>query len=191
MAIRERRERERAQRHKLIIDTARELAEREGWDAVTTRRLAESVEYSQPVLYSHFAGKDAIVRAVAIEGFGELAKVLKEARSAREDPIEALRSAAMAYLDFAEKRPALYDAMFLRQLDIPFGTSEAPPELRAGFGELLAALEPVAGERDIDTLAEVFWSAIHGFATLMLGARLRPDLREARMDLLLELFMRE
>ncbi|ASR33657.1 TetR family transcriptional regulator [Prauserella marina] len=189
MAIRERRERERARRHKLIIDTARELAEREGWDAVTTRRLAESVEYSQPVLYSHFAGKDAIVRAVAIQGFGELAKALHAARSAQDDPTEALRAASMAYLDFAEKRPALYDAMFLQQLDIPFGTSETPQELRAGFDELLAALEPVAGDRDLDTLAEVFWSAIHGFATLMLGARLRPDLREARMNLLLDVFI--
>lgn len=37
-------------------------------DEVTTRRLAEFVEYSQPVLYSHFDGRDAIVRAVAIEG---------------------------------------------------------------------------------------------------------------------------
>ena len=40
---------------------------------MTTRRLAELVEYSQPVLYSHFDGKDAIVRAVAIEGFADLA----------------------------------------------------------------------------------------------------------------------
>jgi hypothetical protein len=36
-----RRERQRAERHQLIIDTARELAEASGWDAVTTRRLAE------------------------------------------------------------------------------------------------------------------------------------------------------
>jgi hypothetical protein len=58
---RNRRERERAERHSLILAVARELAEAEGWEAVTTRRLAERVEYSQPVLYSHFKGKDAIV----------------------------------------------------------------------------------------------------------------------------------
>ena len=75
-----RRDRERAQRHQMIITAARELAEAEGWDAVTTRRLAERIEYSQPVLYSHFDGKDAIVRAVAIQGFEELANHLRRAR---------------------------------------------------------------------------------------------------------------
>jgi AcrR family transcriptional regulator len=68
----ERRERERAQRRQVIVTAARELAEAEGWESVTTRRLAECIEYSQPVLYSHFEGKDAIVSAVAFEGFGEL-----------------------------------------------------------------------------------------------------------------------
>ena len=66
MSIQTRRERERAERERLIVTAAQELAETEGWDAVTTRRLAEKVEYSQPVPYSHFKGKDAIVAAVAV-----------------------------------------------------------------------------------------------------------------------------
>ena len=37
---------------------------------MTTRRLADRIEYSQPVLYSHFEGKDAIVSAVASRGLG-------------------------------------------------------------------------------------------------------------------------
>ena len=65
MSIAERRERQRAERYELILATARELAEAEGWDAVTTRRLAELIDYSQPVLYSHFKGKADIMAAVA------------------------------------------------------------------------------------------------------------------------------
>jgi AcrR family transcriptional regulator len=49
MAIEDRRERERAARRRLIVTTARMLAEAEGWDAVTTRRLSTEIEYSQPV----------------------------------------------------------------------------------------------------------------------------------------------
>src|SRR3954454_767540 len=97
--IKERRERERAQRHQLIITAARELAEAEGWEAVTTRRLAERVEYSQPVLYSHFDGKDAIKRAVALEGFGELAALLRHARLAATEPSQALHAVGLAYLE--------------------------------------------------------------------------------------------
>ena len=59
MSIAERRERQRAERYELILAAARELAEAEGWDAVTTRRLAGLIDYSQPVLYSHFKGKVA------------------------------------------------------------------------------------------------------------------------------------
>lgn len=183
VTIQNRRERERAERHQLIIDTARDLAEAEGWDAVTTRRLAEKVEYSQPVLYSHFKGKDAIVRAVAIQGSGELARLLRKARPSRGE--SRLRAAAEAYLKFARERPALYDAMFVQHVDLPWGTDEVPQELLDAFGELVAAVEPVHGERDLDALTEVFWSSLHGIATLARGGRLRPDLDETRLDLLL------
>ncbi|MEV6899370.1 helix-turn-helix domain-containing protein [Amycolatopsis sp. NPDC051372] len=61
-----RKERGRADRKRRIVAAARELAEAQGWDAVTTRRLAALIEYSQPVLHSHFAGKDAIMAAAAL-----------------------------------------------------------------------------------------------------------------------------
>ncbi|MFI6734066.1 TetR/AcrR family transcriptional regulator [Nonomuraea sp. NPDC050451] len=77
----------------MIVTAARELAESEGRDAVTTRRLSERVEYSRPVLYSHFKGKDAIVREVAIEGFTELTSKLRAARTAGGEPKEVLRAA--------------------------------------------------------------------------------------------------
>lgn len=188
MAVQQRRERERAERHRLIIDAARELAEAEGWDAVTTRRLSERVEYSQPVLYSHFGSKDAIVAAVAVEGFGELGDVLRAARTGgRQSP---LRAVAEAYLDFARTRPALYAAMFVRRIDVEFGGAETPAVLKAAFGEIVAVVEPLAAARgdDPETLTEIFWSALHGLATLAGRDRLRPDHHRARLDLLVGRF---
>ena len=76
MAIEDRRARERAARRRLIVDTARRLAEAEGWDAVTTRRLSTEIEYSQPVLYKHFSGMDQVAAAVAIDGFGDRKSVV-------------------------------------------------------------------------------------------------------------------
>jgi AcrR family transcriptional regulator len=186
MSVRERRERDRASREQLIVTAARELAEAEGWDAVTTRRLAERVEYSQPVLYSHFAGKAAIVRAVALEGFSELAAELRDARTAAPSADAALRAVAAAYQRFAESRPAVYDAMFVLPADFPFGLPETPAAPRAGFAELLAALAPVAGNRDLETLGEVAWSALHGLAALARGNRLRASHQQARLDLLVD-----
>ena len=132
----ERRERERVLRRQVIVNAARELAEAEGWESVTTRRLADCIEYSQPVLYSHFEGKDAIVSAVALEGFGELAAVLHNAREMAGSPAAEPRAVARAYLEFARANPALYQAMFTLRVDLTFAQSDTPASLRAGFVEV-------------------------------------------------------
>jgi AcrR family transcriptional regulator len=193
MSIRERREREREDRERLIIDAARELAEAEGWDAVTTRRLAEQIEYSQPVLYSHFKGKDAIMAAVAVDGFAELATALRAARTSAVDPQASLTAVANAYALFAETRPVLYETMFTNAVDLTFASSETPAPLQEGFGELREAVRAVAGGDDLDaqTLGaqtEVFWASLHGLMTLTRGGRLRRDDHERRLALLLQRF---
>jgi AcrR family transcriptional regulator len=172
MSVADRRRRERTHRHGLIIAAARDLAEAEGWEAVTTRRLAGLVEYSQPVLYSHFDGKDAIVRAVAIEGFAELAVQLRQARLAADAPRLALRAVCGAYLTFAEKRPALYEAMFVLPIDVKFASEETPPPLSEAFGELVSVLSPFDPQPDLR--AELTWSALHGLAVLRRGGRMPP-----------------
>jgi AcrR family transcriptional regulator len=184
MSVTERRERDRAHRRQAIITAARQMAEAEGWDAVTTRRLADRIEYSQPVLYSHFAGKGDIVEAVAVEGFAELRLILRNAREAAGSPEAALRELAGAYVGFALEHPALYDAMFTLHTELPFGRPEAPPELQAGFAEIREAVTLLAGGRDPDTLTEVAWSALHGVATLTRAHRLRPDHHQARLTML-------
>jgi AcrR family transcriptional regulator len=182
MSITDRRRRERAQRHDLIIAAARDLAEAEGWEAVTTRRLADLVEYSQPVLYSHFDSKDAIVRAVAIEGFADLAAQLHQARSAVDEPGLALRAVCSAYLTFAAERPALYQAMFVLPIDVKFASEDTPSPLKAAFAELVSALRPFDAHPDLR--AEVTWAALHGLAVLRRGGRIPPEGQEARIDLL-------
>ncbi|GHF32123.1 TetR/AcrR family transcriptional regulator [Streptomyces griseoluteus] len=183
---RDRRERERAQRHRLILMAARELAEAEGWEALTTRRLAERVEYSQPVLYSHFKGKDAIVAAVAQEGFTELAKLLRTARTATDgqEPRRRLRAVCQAYLRFAVERPALYQAMFVLPTRLEFAGEETPTALRAAFDAFMEALPEAAPERE--ARAELLWAALHGISTLSATDRIPAQGGATRLDLLIE-----
>src|SRR6201997_4282682 len=89
MASEDRRARERAARRQLIVDTARQVAETEGWDAVTTRRLSTEIEYSQPVLYKHFSGMDQVAAADALDGFAELGRLLQSARTGAQTPDES------------------------------------------------------------------------------------------------------
>lgn len=190
MPIQARRERERAERERLIVRAARELAEAEGWEAVTTRRLAERVEYSQPVLYSHFKSKDAIMAAVAVEGFADLAAEMRAARTSASGPRQALADVATAYAGFAERRPALYDVMFNQAVNLPFATAAAPEALHAGFDELRQVVRPVAAGDDEDLLTEVLWSGLHGLVTLTRGGRLPREAHERRLALLLSRFSR-
>ncbi|MBO0875850.1 MAG: TetR/AcrR family transcriptional regulator [Pseudonocardia sp.] len=183
MAIQERRARQRAERHRLIVDTAREIAEAEGWDAVTTRRLAERIEYSQPVLYSHFSGKDAIVGAVALEGFTELVDALRAELAVTPDPAARLAAMARAYLRYAAAHPAVYAAMFSMDTDLTFADPASPAPLRAGFGLIRDVLGALTGERDLDARTELAWSTLHGLATLTEGKRLRPGQQQHRLDL--------
>ena len=188
-AISDRRDRERAQRHQLIITAARELAEAEGWDAVTTRRLADKVEYSQPVLYSHLHGKDAIDSAVSLDGFGRLAVHLSRARQAATAPGVALRAVARAYLDFATERPALYQAMFILPTDLRFASAETPPPLRACFDEFVSCFRPDDEQRELS--AEVLWSALHGVLVLSENGRIPPEGQAERLDFLIARFTTE
>lgn len=188
MSIRERRQRERQGRERLILDAARQLAEAEGWDAVTTRRLAEHIEYSQPVLYSHFKGKDAIMAAVAVESFAELATALRAARTRTGDTHASLAAVAIAYTHFAETRPVLYETMFTSALQLTFASPETPAPLQEGFGEIREAVRAVTGDDDLDARTEVFWASLHGLMTLTRAGRLRRDEHERRLTLLLRQF---
>jgi AcrR family transcriptional regulator len=188
MPIEDRRTRERAARRRLIVTTARALAEAEGWDAVTTRRLSAEIEYSQPVLYAHFANMDQVAQAVAVEGFGDLTVTLRNARADAGSATDELGRIAHAYVDFARRNPALYDAMFTRSTTLHFAADDTPPELEAAFGELRDVVAALTEHDDADTLAEVFWSALHGLVTLARTGRLRPSHDDLRVDRLIGQF---
>ncbi|MFI0017372.1 MULTISPECIES: TetR/AcrR family transcriptional regulator [unclassified Streptomyces] len=195
MSVQERKERERASRERLIVATARELAEQQGWDAVTTRRLAERIEYSQPVLYSHFRGKREIIGAVALEGAAEMAGALRAATStsatatatATDEPRARVVALARAYLDFAADNPAVYDAMFQLDGGLAFAQEDTPEPLKDAFAALLETLGEVAGDDVHPALfTELFWASLHGLATLTRAGRLPPEDSERRVELLVD-----
>ncbi|WP_432110690.1 TetR/AcrR family transcriptional regulator [Streptomyces sp. YPW6] len=185
MSVQERKERERANRERLIVATARELAEQQGWDAVTTRRLAERIEYSQPVLYSHFRGKREIIGAVALEGATEMAAALRSAASDADGRRARVAALAHTYLEFAERNPAVYDALFQLDGGLAFAREDTPEPLKDAFAALLETLGEVAGEGVHPALfTELFWSTLHGLATLTRAGRILPEGAEERLDLL-------
>jgi AcrR family transcriptional regulator len=166
-----------AERRQQILDAARGIAEAEGWAAVTSRRLADAIGYTQPVLYGHFpGGKTEIMRTVALAGFAELAAATQAAMGAKTGQ-QAVTAVAGVYLDFAASHPSLYDAMFQLPIDARFAQDDAEAELRAGFNALGAAL----GSADDGTATELLWSALHGMSLLERAGRMREEHRPSRI----------
>ncbi len=186
MSVHQRKMRERTERQQMIVSAARELAETEGWDAVTTRRLAERIEYSQPVLYSHFSGKDEIVGAVALEGFVELAAAFRRAVPSGVTGRAAVAALVSTYVVFAETHPAVYDAMFSLRNGLPFADAATPAPLREGFAALLETLGEVAGAVEPEVFTEVVWAALHGLVTLTRAGRLPSERTNQRLDALVD-----
>jgi AcrR family transcriptional regulator len=186
MGIRERKTRDREERERRIVVAARTIAERDGWASVTIRRLADEIEYSQPVLYSHFANRDEIVGAVALEGFGELAAMLRASILPSSTPEERVRDVATAYLDFAFARPALYEAMFILPTGLRFARSDTPAPLREAFGAMATVVSHFA--QDSDTETETFWASLHGLTELERHGRIRPAFRAQRIARIVRMF---
>jgi AcrR family transcriptional regulator len=187
LGIAGRKARQRAEREDRIIAAARAIAEREGWSAVTVRRLADEIEYSQPVLYSHFKSRDAILGAVAVEGFREIAAALRTAARGSTGRRNALENVATAYLAFAFRHPALYEAMFVLPTELRFAEADTRPELHAAFESLAAVVAPFCA--DVNVATETFWAALHGLTELERSGRLRPAAHVGRVKLVVRAFV--
>lgn len=171
MGITERREREKEEIRKKILDAARDLFGSEGYEHVTMRRVAEAIEYSPTTIYHHFEDKDDLVRALCHEDFGHLLEAM-ELVPPPADPVEAIRQLGRAYVAFALENPNQYRFMFMT----PVGKEEKLEEGNPGdasFGHLLAAVKQAiaAGRfRAIDPAlaAQILWMSVHGPAAALI-----------------------
>ncbi|GAA5204174.1 TetR/AcrR family transcriptional regulator [Microbacterium jejuense] len=172
-----------------IVTTAREIAEADGWPAVTVRRLSDAIGVSQPILYRHFpGGRDEIVARVVVQGYADLADVMRSP-GPDDDPGPALTRVISAYLRFARAHPAAYEAMSTAHTSVAFASSDTPATLREGF----AMLERAVGgedERDRAVRAELLWSLLHGASQFAAHDRLDPALDDVREDAIAKLFLR-
>src|SRR6202789_1685915 len=162
---------ELALRRDQLIQAARDLAESDGWPAVTMRRLAGELGVTQPVLYSAFASRQALIDAVALNGFNDVATALNAVDAS---PMARMR----AYLDFAAAHPRVYEAMFSLPSGLVFAADDTPEPLQRAFSRIRDAFPDADGTR-----AEVAWSMWHGLATLGASGRLRASAAQARLDL--------
>jgi len=170
MGITERREREKEEVRKRILDAARHLFEAEGYDKVTMRRIAEAIEYSPTTIYLHFEDKDDLVRALCDEDFGRLLEALSLLPPA-SDPVESIRQLGRAYVGFALQNPNHFRFMFMSAHHKDETHGPADPAWRS-FGALLEAVRRAVAAGRLQpmnplTAAQVLWMNVHGVAAAL------------------------
>ena len=97
MGSTERRARAKVAMRQQILDAARDLFVREGYDAVSMRRIASRIEYSPTAIYLHFPDKASLIYAACDRQFDKLGVVLHEAMDGVDDPIERVVSVMEAH----------------------------------------------------------------------------------------------
>lgn len=153
MGIVERKNRQKQALRERILDAARRIVMREGFAALSMRKIADAIEYSPATLYLHFASRDEIARALCAEGYAQLLETFVPL-AAIADPAERLKALGRAYVAFGVANPQTYRLIFMED---PSYTGAALGVARAsgasgaaqagafiGKDEAIAAMAPLA-----------------------------------------------
>lgn len=164
-----------------LIDAAINLINEKGISDLSLRQLARQVGVSHNAPYRHFETKQALLMAVAEEGFAALRDTLLKAKTAsRENPSEQLSAIGIAYVKFALTHPAHYQVMFGDYRNHCCESASLAEVSKQAFGVLVNIIQEgqdqgIFREGDTINLARVAWSLVHGQAMLKLDDRLQIE----------------
>ena len=173
MGITERREREREEVRRKILDAARELFARQGYESVTMRAVAEAIEYSATAIYHHFEDKDDLVEALCQEDFARLLGAL-ETQPPPADPVEWIRQLGRSYAAFGLAYPNHYRFMFMTPEKMKVKEKGSPGEQSYGLLRTAVTRAIESGQfrpGDVDAISQVLWAGLHGAVSLLITMR--------------------
>src|ERR1700736_1192610 len=152
-----------------LVQAAMELLEESGETELSLRAVARRAGVSAAAPYRHYADREALVSAVAAVGYRELAERLAAAHPSPSTPDE-LASVAVAYVQFALDRPALFRIMFGEPCD------RDNDERVAATAAVSLYVREIVGrsfpQADAAALATAIWALVHGLAFLFLDGKL-------------------
>ncbi len=175
MGIVERKDREKAEMRKIILNAAMELFVKEGYSGVSIRKIADKIEYSPGSIYTYFPDKDSIFYALHVEGFDKLYQKQLAAQGIN-DARERLIAHGRAYIEFALSNPEYYDIMFIMRDSIDFLCKQDDMDWAHGKRSYELLKRNVADcqsagmfkSHDIESVSFFLWSAVHGVATTII-----------------------
>jgi len=190
MGVQERRQREKQGIREEILEAARTLFVKDGYENVSIRKIAERIEYSPGTIYLYFQDKAEILSQISEETFSRLERRLAAInRETGVDPLERLRRGLRAYIQFGLENPNHYAITFGQ------GTFQCSAGARC-FGELMKgvgyAMEAgQMNELDAVEISQALWAGSHGVTSLLITCSDFPFIERNRLvermlDILIE-----
>ncbi|MCB1473004.1 MAG: TetR/AcrR family transcriptional regulator [Rhodobiaceae bacterium] len=155
-----------------LVQAALSLIGERGSEGVTLAEAARMAGVSAAAPYRHFKDREALMAAVAAEGYAKFADALETAwGDGGPDCFKGLERIGRAYLAFAREEPALYAAMFESSVAVASDSALLIQADRA-FDVLQRACDLVHETLPADRRAPArmialhVWALAHGIASL-------------------------
>ncbi|MFO0753623.1 MAG: TetR/AcrR family transcriptional regulator [Thermodesulfovibrionales bacterium] len=176
MGVKQKRARYKEEFRREILDAARELFSKEGYEKFSLRRLAERIEYSPTTIYLYFKDKDDLLFAICEEVAEQFLADLSRIGALQTDPLEALRQALLYLIEFGFGNPNQYKVFFFTNPTV-YGTREEFMEKESmarssyfAFRKIVQDCIETGRLREMDTevLTQVLAVAAHGLIVMTL-----------------------
>ncbi|MGE5583299.1 MAG: TetR/AcrR family transcriptional regulator [Bacillota bacterium] len=175
MGLKERKEREKENLRRAILEAAEDLFVREGFENVSMRKIARKIEYSPTTIYLYFQDKVHLFHCLLEDYHSQLLEALNSVEAEYDDPITTMKKQMRVYIGFGLKNPGYYKLAFMSSFaDVKtdqyltegsFGT-EAFMSLRRLVAKCInrGLFRPL----DVDLIAQVLWTMNHGITSLLI-----------------------
>jgi AcrR family transcriptional regulator len=162
-----------------VLKASLALIEEGGLDRLSMREAARKAGVSHQTPYYYFGDREAILAYIAGEGFSKLGQSLVRAAAQAGSEPKAIEAMGRAYVDFALRHPAYFQAMF-RADAVPLDRyPEARKREDEAFGKLVEGIDKAFSKQPAEvrrTIAVACWAMVHGLATLILEGSLARKL---------------
>ncbi|MBE8714311.1 TetR/AcrR family transcriptional regulator [Sphingobacterium hungaricum] len=180
MGIKERKQKHKEDLRSKILEAAKELFVKEGFEATSIRKIAAKIEFSPTTIYLYYKDKNDIAYALHQEGFSLLRTQFLPLMHV-ESAFERLKAIGKAYIDFGFKNPDYYFVMFMLKDPMDFVNQNCGDEWEEGervFDFLEQTIVDCQAEgyfKDMDKelMAVNAWTSVHGMVSLYLMGHLK------------------
>lgn len=155
-----------------LIEASAHIIKIQGIEGLSLRKLADQVGVSRAAPYHHFKDKNALLAAVAEQGFESLGRLLQNVIDQDIPLLDRLKQAIKGYLEFAVEHPTQYDLMFGRKLWKSDKFDDFQRQAKDCFRLYVQLFEQLINQgflnknEDALRLSQLLWATLHGLAKL-------------------------